>query len=169
VIDMQVARALRHLCTPDFVALKPFPAATLDRIEEAIGRSERTHSGELRLAIEAALEPYDALRGMTPRDRALELFSSLRVWDTEDNSGVLVYLQLVDHRIEIVADRGIARRVEQSEWDAVCRRMETRFRAGDFEGGTLAAVDEITALLSRHFPPGESNPDELPDRPVIVL
>lgn len=166
---MQLLRALKHLCTPDFIALKPFPAATLDRIEKAIDRSERSHSGELRLAIEAGMEPYDALRGMSPRERALELFANLRVWDTEENSGVLIYLQLVDHRIEIVADRGIARRVAQAEWDAICRRMETSFRARDFEGGTLAAVDEITALLTQHFPPGESNPDELPDRPVILV
>lgn len=166
---MQFMRALKHLCMPDFLALKPFPAATLDRIEQAIDRSERTHSGELRLAIEAGMEPYDALRGMTPRQRALQLFASLRVWDTEENSGVLIYLQLVDHRIEIVADRGVSRRVEQAQWDAICRRMETSFRAGEFERGTLVAVDEITALLSRHFPPGESNPDELPDRPVIIV
>jgi len=169
VIDMELLRALKHLCTPDFVALKPFPAAALDKLEQAIDRSERTHSGELRFALEAGMEPYDVLRGRTPRDRALELFASLRVWDTEENSGVLIYLQLVDHRIEIVADRGIARKVEQAQWDAICRRMEARFRAGEFEGGALAAVDDITALLQVHFPPGDTNPDELPDRPVVLV
>lgn len=166
---MQFGRALKHLCTPDFLALKSFPSAVLDRIEQAIGRSERAHRGELRFALEAGMEPLDVLRGMMPRDRAMQLFSALRVWDTEENSGVLVYLQLVDHRIEIVADRGIARLVSQDQWDAVCRRMETAFRAGDFESGTLAAVEEITRLLAQHFPAGDSNPDELPDRPVIVV
>jgi len=166
---MQLFRAIKHLCTPGFVALKSFPAATLDRIEQAIDRSERTHSGELRFALEAGMEPIDVLRGMSPRERAMQLFASLRVWDTEENSGVLVYLQLVDHRIEIVADRGIASRVSQAEWDAICRRMEDGFRAGDFEAGALAAIDDITRLLSTHFPPGADNPDELPDRPVIVV
>ncbi len=165
---MQLKRALKHLCTPDFVALKAFPAATLDRIEQAIGCSERTHRGELRFALEAGMEPVDVLRGMTPRDRALQLFAALRVWDTEENSGVLVYLQLVDRRIEIVADRGIARLVAQAQWDAICRRMEAAFRGGDFVGGTLAAVGEITQLLAQHFPAGDANPDELPDRPAII-
>lgn len=166
---MQFLRALKHLCTPGFVALKPFPTGTLDRIEQAIDRSEKTHSGELRFALEAGMEPIDVLRGMSPRDRALQLFSSLRVWDTEENSGVLIYLQLVDHRIEIVADRGINRKVDQGQWDAICRRMEAAFKAGDFEGGALAAIEDITRLLALHFPPRADNPDELPDRPVIVV
>ncbi len=166
---MQIARALKHLVTPDFVALKPFPPATLDRIEQAITDSERTHGGELRFAIEGSMEPLDVLRGLSPRSRALQLFAELRVWDTEQNSGVLIYLQMVDHRIEIVADRGINAKVEQKEWDASCRRMESAFHAGDFEGGVLRAVAEITTLLSTHFPPGSHNPDELPDRPVIVI
>ena len=166
---MQLLRAIKHLCTPGFVALKPFREATLDKIEQAIDGSERMHSGELRFALEAGMEPMDVLRGMTPRERALQLFASLRVWDTEENSGVLIYLQLVDHRIEIVADRGINRRVAQREWDAICRRMEAAFRSGDFEAGALAAIDDITRLLALHFPPAADNPDELPDRPVIVV
>ena len=166
---MQFSRALKHLFTPDFVALKPFPSAVLDRIEQAIDQSERSHGGELRFALEGGMEPFDVLRGFGARDRALQLFASLRVWDTEQNSGVLIYLQLVDHRIEIVADRGINAKVAQSQWDAICRRMETAFRAGDFERGTMQAVAEITQLLRDHFPPGPQNPDELPDRPVIVV
>ena len=166
---MQLTRALRHLATPDFVALKPFPDAALDRIEQAITRSERTHAGELRFALEGGMEPLDVLRGKGARDRALELFASLRVWDTETNSGVLLYLQMVDHRIEIVADRGINAKVEQAQWDAICRRMEQAFRAGTFEAGAMQAVNEITELLDRHFPAGPHNPDELPDRPVIVV
>ncbi|MDR2155882.1 MAG: TPM domain-containing protein [Burkholderiaceae bacterium] len=166
---MQLLRALKHLCTPGFVALKPFPAPVLDKIEQAIRESEKTHAGELRLAFEGGMEPIDVLRGMSARERALQLFSHLCVWDTEGNSGVLVYLQLVDTRIEIVADRGINRRVEQSEWDAICRRMETAFRAGDFEAGVLTAIDDITRLLSMHFPPCAGNPDELPDRPLVII
>jgi len=128
----------------------------------------RVEKAMMRFALEASLEPLDVLRGIPARARALELFASLRVWDTEENSGVLIYLQMVDHRIEIVADRGIDRRVEQSAWDAICRRMEVEFRAGRFEAGTIAAIGEVTELLARHFPPGDDNPDELPNRPVVL-
>ena len=165
---MQLQRALKHLLTPDWVAMRPFPAPVLDRIEAAISASEQRHRGELRFTLEASLEPLDVLRGIPARARALELFATLRVWDTEENSGVLIYLQMVDRRIEIVADRGINRRVRQSEWDAICRRMETEFRAGRFEAGAIAAIGEVTELLVRHFPPGTDNPDELPNRPVVL-
>lgn len=165
---MQWRRTLKHLLTPDWVAMRPFPPVVLGRIEAAIHASEQRHRGELRFALEASLEPLDVLRGIPTRTRALELFSTLQVWDTEENSGVLIYLQMVDHRIEIVADRGIARMVAQSEWDAICRRMETAFRAGRFEAGALAAIDEVTVLLARHFPPSTDNPDELPNRPVVL-
>ena len=165
---MQWSRALKHLLTPDWVAMRPFPASALDRIEAEINASEQRHRGELRFALEASLEPLDVLRGIPARMRALELFAALRVWDTEENSGVLIYLQMVDRRIEIVADRGINRLVQQSEWDAICRRMETEFRAGRFEAGTRAAIQEVTELLARHFPPSADNPDELPNRPVVL-
>lgn len=166
---MRFGRALKHLLTPDWVALRPFPAPALDRIEKAINTSEKLHTGELRFALEAAMEPVDVLRGLSSRDRAIQVFSMLRVWDTEHNSGVLIYLQMVEHRIEIVADRGINRHVAQSEWDAICERMQAAFRSGQFEQGSLTAIDEITRLLARHFPSGEQNPDELPDRPVIIV
>jgi hypothetical protein len=166
IMDWQ--RMFKHLLTPDWVAMRPFPASALDRIEGAISTSEQRHHGELRFALEASLAPLDVLRGQLARARALELFSELRVWDTEANSGVLIYLQMVDHRIEIVADRGIARLVEQSEWDAVCRRMEAAFRERQFEAGTLSAIGEITELLAKHFPPGADNADELPNRPVVL-
>jgi len=165
---MDLARVLKHLVVPGWVARRAFPAAVLARIEDAVRESERTHRGELRFVAEGDLDLLPLLRGLTARERALEVFAGLGVWDTAENSGVLVYVQLVDHRIEIVADRGIAARVAQSEWDAVCRRMETAFRGGDYEGGALAGIREITALLARHFPPGAANPDELPDRPVVL-
>lgn len=168
MIAMELQRALKHLLTPERVALRPFPRTVLDRLEQAITRSERSHAGEVRLAVEASMSPLEVLRGRTTRDRAQELFSLLRVWDTEDNTGVLVYLQMVDHRIEIVADRGISARVPQSEWDAICRRMQAAFGGGRFEAGVLEAIGEITELLERHFPAGAHNPDELPDRVVVL-
>ena len=165
---MSAIRILKHLCTPDWSARRIFPRAALKRIEEAIRASEQSHDGELRFAVEAGLDFLPLLKGITPRQRALEVFSMLRVWDTGHNSGVLIYLQLVDRDIEIVADRGISAKVPQAAWDAICGRMEREFRARRFEEGVLEGVREITALLVTHFPARGPNPDELPDRPVVL-
>ena len=165
---MKVRRLLRHFVAPRWWAMRPFPKKTLAAIEHAIAASEASHRGELRFAVEGALPIGDLVHGKSPRRRALDLFSQLRVWDTADNSGVLIYLQLVDRRVEIVADRGIDAKVGQEFWNAVCRRMEQAFRAGDFEGGALAALGEITAELARHFPSAGNNPNELPDAPVVL-
>jgi uncharacterized membrane protein len=161
-------RILKHLLTPRWIAHRAFPQEALRRIEDAIRTSEKSHDGELRFAVEAGLDLLPLLRGQNPRQRAIEVFSQLRVWDTEHNSGVLIYLQLVDRDIEIVADRGINARVAQPEWEAICRRMESAFRAREFESGVLRGIAEITALLARHFPPRGANPDELPDRPAVL-
>ena len=165
---MNLARIAKHLITPDWVARRHFPAAVLARIGEAIGASERRHRGELRFAVEAGLDPKALLRGQSPRAQAEEVFARLRVWDTGENSGVLIYVQLVDRMIEIVADRGINARVPQSEWDAICRAMETDFRGQRFEHGALQAIGRITSLLVRHFPATGANPNELPDKPVVL-
>ena len=165
---MNFGRIVKHLLVPHWVALRPFPAPVLGRIESVIGSSEAKHDGELRFAVEGGLHLASLWRGQSPRGRAIELFAQLRVWDTENNSGVLIYVQLVDRRIEIVADRGINARVAQASWDEICRRMEAAFSHGQFEQGALAAIDEVTALLARHFPPAGVNPNELPDRPVVL-
>ncbi|MBZ0068347.1 MAG: TPM domain-containing protein, partial [Thiobacillus sp.] len=129
---------------------------------------ETRHDGEIRFAIESRLPASAVWRGMRGRERALEVFSSLRVWDTEHNNGVLVYLLLADHDIEIVADRGIAARVDNAAWEVVAQAMEAAFRAGEFERGALDGIERIDALLAAHFPPGMHNPDELANRPVII-
>lgn len=165
---MNAKRILKHLFTPDWVARRIFPRPALKRIEEAIRGSEKSHGGELRFAVEAGLDFLPLLKGITPRQCARQVFGQLNVWDTEHNSGVLIYLQLVDRRIEIVADRGISAKVQQATWDAICRRMEGEFRAGRFEQGALDGIKEISALLARHFPPRGDNPDELPDKPVVL-
>ena len=165
---MRAKRILRHLFTPHWIVYRAFPRAALKRIEAAIRESEKSHDGELRFAVEAGLHLVPLLRGVTPRQRARQVFAELNVWDTEHNSGVLIYLQLVDRRIEILADRGISAKVGQHEWDAVCRRMEGAFRARRFEQGVLEGIREITALLARHFPARGDNLDELPDRPVAL-
>jgi hypothetical protein len=161
-------RLIKHLLIPGWWAQRAFGGAVLTRVEAAVAQSERQHRGELRFAVEGGLDPRVLLKGMTSRQRAVEVFSQLRVWDTEENSGVLIYVQLIDRDIEIVADRGINARVAQAEWDAICTRMESEFRDGRFEAGALSAIDEITALLARHFPAREANPNELSDKPVLL-
>jgi hypothetical protein len=161
-------RWLKHLFMPPWAWRRAFPQTTLDAIEAATRASETTHSGEIRFAIENSLTAFRVWRGMTGRERAIEVFTNLRVWDTEHNSGVLVYLLLADHNIEIVADRGIAARVEASAWEAVALAMEAAFRQGEYERGALEGIRQISVLLAAHFPPEGNNPDELSNRPVIV-
>jgi len=159
-------RVLRHLLIPHWHARRPFTPAVLQRIEKAIQQSERSHRGEIRFALEAALPP--SLLKITTRKRAEQVFGELGVWDTEENSGVLIYVQLVERAIEIVADRGIARLVPQAEWDALCRAMEKQFRDGNHLQGSLDAIAAITAILKRHFPARAANPNELPDAPAVL-
>jgi uncharacterized membrane protein len=165
---MDLLRTLKHLLLPDQWLRKDFESGALDAIEAAIRGSEIRHDGELRFVIEATLPLGSLLSQQTARERALDLFSALRVWDTEHNSGVLIYVQLLDRRVEIVADRGINARVAPDYWQAVCARMESAFRAGRFAEGALAAVSEVTDELTRHFPAHTANPNELPDRPLML-
>jgi uncharacterized membrane protein len=162
-------RILRHAFTTPAALRRAFPAAALERIQQAIATAEATTTGEIRFAVESSL-PWSYLRRDAPaRERALMLFAKLRVWDTEANNGVLIYVELADHGIEIVADRGIARHVAAAEWRAIVDAMRERFRRGEFEAGVVAAVGAVGALLARHFPAaGGENPDELPNRPTVL-
>jgi hypothetical protein len=162
------ARILRHLLIPAWIAERPFDQRMLRNFEAAIARSEQSHDGELRLAIEGPLPFALILRGHSARARAVEMFSRLRVWDTEHNSGVLIYLQMVDRRVEVIADRGIAAKVDQPRWNAICRSMEQAFARAQFEQGVLSAINEITTLLAANFPAAGANPNELPDKPVML-
>jgi hypothetical protein len=165
---MSFGRAVRHLFAAPWLLTRAFPRAALDAIESAVNASERRHRGEVRFAVEGALDFLPVVRGLTARERALEVFALSRVWDTEENTGVLLYLQLAERDVEIVADRGIARLIAQAEWDGVCRRMEASFAGGRFEAGVIAGIGEITTLLERHFPADRPNSDELPDRPIVL-
>jgi uncharacterized membrane protein len=165
---MKPSRWFRHLLLPDWFVRRVFARSDLAAIGKAVAASEKSHRGELRFVVEASL-PLPALwRDLSPRARAVDLFSTLRVWDTAENSGILIYVQLVDRRVEILADRGIAARVPQAEWDAICREMERSFAAGQWRQGAVQAVTRAGELLAAHFPAGESNPNELPDRPLML-
>jgi len=149
---------------------RAFPPQTLASIEAGIDASERMHCGEIRVAIEGALEPSEIARGKAPRERALEVFAALGVWDTDANNGVLIYVLLADRDVEIVADRGFNDRVAASEWREVCDRIEREFRAGRFEHGMLAGVGEVGRIIGAHYPqrPGQRDEDELPNRPALL-
>lgn len=164
----RIFKHLQHLVMPHRHVRRPFSTRTLHAIEEAILQCEATHAGQLCFAIEGSLGLTALLKGETPRERALEVFSDLRVWDTEHNNGVLIYVLLADRCVEIVADRGISSRVTAVEWEAVCRDMETAFRAGDFKRGALVGIETIGRLLSKHFSAQQGGKSELPSRPVIV-
>lgn len=159
-------RILRHRWVDETDTARALDAAALERLESRVAASERRHRGEIRLCIEAGLPLSYLWRGATPRERALTMFGKLGVWDTEQNNGVLIYLLLAEHAIEIVADRGLAQRVPQAHWDALVGGMRDDFRAGRFEDGLARAVDAVDEMLVRHFPlgAGQPNPNELPDR-----
>lgn len=166
---MNLTRTLRHLCAGDWQLRRALSAADLDAIERAVAECEARHGGQLRFVVEAAL-PWAALRGdLAPRDRALDVFSLQRVWDTEHNSGVLIYVLFADRDVEIVADRGVAGgRVPQAEWEACCEVMETHFRDRRFRDGAIAGIQAVAEVLGRHPAgrPGAGN--ELPDAPVVL-
>ena len=147
---------------------RAFPTDTLVAIDGAIKASEATHRGEIRFAVEGALHIEPLWRGQTARERAIDVFSQLRIWDTEHNNGVLIYLLLSDRNVEIVADRGIDAKVGPREWERICRKMEAAFRQGDFEGGVVGGIQEVTRHLAEHFPPIGDDRNELPDKPVVL-
>jgi len=161
-------RWLKHLFAPSPRRL--FPADTLRHITEAIAASELRHSGEICFAVEPNLPLRAVLAGRQARDRALEVFSQLRVWDTRANNGVLLYLLLADHRIEIVADRGFDDRVSAEQWRGVCHRIEERLKAGEPEAAVLRGVAALSELLTEHFPcgAGDDDHDELPNQPHLL-
>ena len=163
---MEWRRVLRHLAMPAWRLRQALPRASLQAIETAIGASERTHGGQICFAVETALDLGPLARGQAARQRALDVFAQLRVWDTEHNNGVLIYLLLADRDVEIVADRGIAARVPAAQWEAICQAMESAFRAGRFEQGVLEGIHAVGELLARHFP--ERGPDRLSNAPYLL-
>jgi uncharacterized membrane protein len=165
---MDITRFFRHLLTPPWRVRMLFSARTLRVIESAIRECETTHAGEIRFAVEHGLHVHALLRGQSARDRALEVFSHLRVWDTEHNNGVLIYLLLADHDVEIVADRGVHARVGGEGWEKICREMEASFREGKFEEGVLHGIRAISAHLVRHYPAQGKDRNELDDKPVVL-
>src|SRR5260221_3086643 len=165
---MQLKRLLRHRFTDHWAVRRALPPVAMRTIEKAIGEEERRHAGQLRFAVEASLPLGELLRGVQSRERAVDWFGRLGVWDTEHNSGVLIYLLLADRRVEIVADRGIHSKVGGAAWEAICGEMQQEFARGQFERGVVIGVRAIHDLLAGHFPPSDHRPNELSDKPRLL-
>jgi uncharacterized membrane protein len=163
---MNFARLARHIFMPRRGLRRVFDESALAAIEQAIADTEKTHGGEIRVALEASLEPAELFRDLAPRERALQAFAQLGVWDTELNNGVLIYVLWADHDVEIVADRGFNGRVSAQQWSDVCQRMEQLFSQGAAAQAIIAGIQAAGALISQHFPAVDRN--ELPDRPVLL-
>ena len=165
----KILRLLRHRWQDDRAVRRAVPPDLLARLAQRVAASERRHGGEVRIYVEGGLPNSYIWRGATARERAVAMFSKLRVWDTEQNCGVLIYLLLAEHAIEIVADRGIARHVDPHHWRRIVGAMRPAFREGRFEDGLTQALEEVSALLVAHFPLAEGNAqaNELPDAPVV--
>lgn len=166
---MNVSRWFKHLCSGHWQVRRAFPAAALRAIEAAIRSVESTHYGQIRFAVEAGLDAGPLFRNQTAHERAIEVFSRLRIWDTEHNNGVLIYLLLADRDVEVIADRGVHARVGREGWEQICRAMEAEFRAGRFESGVIAGIQVVGKHLAVHYPRrGGTGKDELPDQPVVL-
>jgi uncharacterized membrane protein len=165
---MNSTRFLRHLFFTRWTTRRYFTPQVLAQIEAAIRETEALHGGEIRFAVETALDLAELVQDVGPRQRAMQVFGQLGVWDTAQNNGVLIYLLLADRIVEIVADRGIAAGIAQSEWDGVCREMERHFREGHFGAGSVAGIRGVGRLLARHFPGRQADADELPNQPVLL-
>ncbi|WP_266158340.1 TPM domain-containing protein [Dyella silvatica] len=165
----RLQRLLRNVFGEWFAVRRCFSAGLLDEMTQAVAMGERQHKGEVCIAIESRLAPLAVLEGLDAPMRAAQAFGQLRVWNTEHNNGVLLYILMAEHRIEIVADRGIARHVAQDEWDAICTQMRERFVTGAWREGCLEGIAAVHVLLTRHFPGNDkAEPDELSDRPVLL-
>ncbi len=164
----RLVRIIRHLLSGHFAVKAAFPRRTLRAIEKAIQETEATHSGQIRFAVEATLDLHALLHNQSSRDRAIEVFSRLRVWDTEHNNGVLIYLLLADRKVEILADRGIHIKSGDAVWERICHDMEVAFRQGRFEAGSIEGIHAVGRHLQHHFPGKQVTPNELPDQPVML-
>jgi len=164
----QFKRFMRHLLMSHMQARRDFPTETLKAIEDATRACELTHRGQVRFVVEAELTTQQLWQGLSSRARALEVFSGLRVWDTEENNGVLIYVLLADRKVEIVADRGLHAKVGSARWQAICKEMELHFRKGDFREGSTTAIHKVGVELAFYFPANGAHSNEQSDAPVMM-
>jgi len=167
-IRSALTRCLRHMFTTGFAVRRAFPKPTLEAIQASIASGEKIHRAQVRLAIEPALALPDLLHGMSARQRARDLFAHYRIWDTEENCGILIYINLADHKVEILADRAVGRALGANEWRQICNTMTQGFSEGKFHESTLAGLQQLNNLLGTNFPSSGSTSNELSNRPLIL-
>jgi len=165
---MGIKRIGKHLLEHHWRVRKLFPPDVLRQIEQTIKAGEATHAGQVRFVVEGALDGKPLFTGQSARHRALDIFSHLRIWDTAHNNGVLIYLLLADRKVGIVADRGIDAKVGAAGWAKICAAMQDDFKAGDFAGGVVKGIGAVSRELAKYFPRHGANPNELPDKPVVM-
>jgi uncharacterized membrane protein len=165
---MGIKRIGKHLVEHRWRARRTFPPRVLALIERAIKAGETTHSGQVRFVVEGALDGAALFRDQSPRDRALDIFSQLRIWDTAHNNGVLIYLLLADRDVEIIADRGIDEKIGAAGWEKICADMEAEFKRSNFGGGVIKGIAAVSQQLAAYFPKHGAGPNELPDAPVVI-
>jgi uncharacterized membrane protein len=164
---MELERFWRHVVMTPWKAARAFPAATMERIQREIAEQEARHRGEVCFVVEAELTTAQLWQGLTSRERARQVFAAEGIWNTEENNGVLIYVLLAEHKVEIVADRGIDRRADPGAWQGIVDAMDAHFRAGRFEQGAVEGLQAVGALLQRHFPAQGEARNELADRPIL--
>lgn len=174
---MNIKRIAKHLLLSHWQLKRAFSKGTLLTIDQAIKSSETTHTGEIRFVVEGALDGAQLFHEQTAKERAIDVFSHLRIWDTGQNNGVLIYLLLADRDVEIVADRGINSKVNSGDWESICRTMEAAFGQEDYEGGVVSGIQAVTRHLMAHFPVSGARQNalnevcdinELPDMPLVL-
>lgn len=163
-----VPRMVAHLASTKAAGRRAFPAATLKAIQDTIAQGETVHRAEIRVIIEPALRASEVLRGIGARARARELFSSYQIWDTEENCGILLYVNLADHKVEIIADRTVARLLNAAEWQSICSTMTGGFARGQFHDSAVAALEQLNQLLQTRFPDNGTHHNQLPDQPIVL-
>jgi len=164
----RIKRALRHATTGPGAGKRCFPSDALHAIEQAIGQGEQQHRAEVRLIVEPALTFGAALKGQANRDRARQLFAEYGIWDTEENCGVLIYVNLAERAVDIVADRGVGRRIPEQDWQAICQTMTGGFAKGEYRHSAVQAIEQLNALLAQHYPNNGARPNQLPNEAVIL-
>jgi uncharacterized membrane protein len=165
---MSLTRIGKHLIEHHWRVRRIFSPQVLAQIEQAIKAGETTHSGQVRFVVEGALDGRPLFSGQSARERALDIFSQLRIWDTAHNNGVLIYLLLADRKVEIIADRGIDAKVGIAGWEKICKAMEADFRNGNFSGGVIKGIAAVSQRLATYFPKQGPGPNELPDKPIVI-
>jgi uncharacterized membrane protein len=163
-----IRRIGKHLLEHHWRVRRIFTAPVLASVEQAIKAAEAGHSGQIRFVVEGALDGAPLFKGQSARDRALDIFAQLRIWDTAHNNGVLIYLLLADRKVEIIADRGIDAKVGVAVWEKICAAMQTEFTQGNFKAGVIEGIQAVSQQLAKYFPKRGAGSNELPDAPVVI-